>query len=76
MEINHQIKKLRIARGYTLAQFANLTGFTKGYLSKIERAKQPPPVSTLQVLSKALEKDLNEFFETSADMERRQEVII
>lgn len=70
MEINHQIKKLRIAKGYTLAQLANLTKFTKGYLSKIERARQPPPVSTLQVLSKVLEKDLSEFFETSADKEQ------
>lgn len=70
MQINRQIKKLRIAKGYTLAQLANLTGFTKGYLSKIERAKQPPPVSTLQVLSEVLEKDLSEFFEANADGEQ------
>jgi transcriptional regulator with XRE-family HTH domain len=70
MEINRQIKTSRIAKGYTLTQLANATGFTKGYLSKIERAKQPPPVSTLLVLSKALGKDLNEFFETRPEAEQ------
>lgn len=70
MEINPEIKKLRMAKGYTLAQLANLTNFTKGYLSKIERAKQPPPVSTLQVLSRVLEKDLSDFFETGAEQKQ------
>ena len=53
-ELGKRIKEYRIAKKVTLQELAKKTGFTKGYLSKIENTKKAPPVSTLIVLSKAL----------------------
>lgn len=38
----------------TLEILAQQTGFTKGYLSKVEKSKKAPPVSTLGILAKSL----------------------
>ncbi len=46
----------------TLLELAERTGFTKGYLSKVENTKKSPPVSTLIMLAKALETSLSEIF--------------
>jgi len=46
-EIGKRIKSLRAAKGFTLENLAKRTGFTKGYLSKVEKSKKAPPVSTL-----------------------------
>ena len=46
-EIGKRIKALRTEKGITLEQLAKQTGFTKGYLSKVEKSKKAPPVSTL-----------------------------
>jgi len=53
-EIGQRIKRLRIERGLSLVDVAGATGFTKGYLSKVENSKKAPPVSTLLRLAKAL----------------------
>jgi transcriptional regulator with XRE-family HTH domain len=53
-EIGRKIKRLRLDRGLNLQGVADVTGFTKGYLSKVENSKKAPPVSTLLVLAKAL----------------------
>jgi transcriptional regulator with XRE-family HTH domain len=46
-EIGRRIKALRAEKRITLEQLARQTGFTKGYLSKVEKSKKAPPVSTL-----------------------------
>jgi transcriptional regulator with XRE-family HTH domain len=68
MSINAKIKNLRVSRGYTLERLAELTGFTKGYLSKIERSTKTPPFATVQSISEALQADITELLdnETSA----------
>lgn len=48
------IKILRKSKGLTLQDVEDLTGLTKGYLSKIERSKKAPPYSTLDKLARAL----------------------
>lgn len=60
----NKIKKLRKLHGLSLDQLADMTGFTKGYLSKIERSETPPPFSTLQKLGEALDVDVNELLES------------
>jgi transcriptional regulator with XRE-family HTH domain len=55
--ITKNIKKLRKQKKITLQQLADLTGLTKGYLSKIERAKKAPPYSTLNKIAVALNVD-------------------
>lgn len=53
-QIGQCIKQLRIDRGLTISALAEKTGFSKGYLSKVENSKKSPPVSTLITLAKAM----------------------
>jgi transcriptional regulator with XRE-family HTH domain len=53
-EIGRRINALRTARGITLEQLARKTGFTKGYLSKVEKSEKAPPVSTLGTIARVL----------------------
>jgi transcriptional regulator with XRE-family HTH domain len=55
--ITRNIKDLRKQKKITLQELADLTGLTKGYLSKIERAKKAPPYSTLNKIAMALNVD-------------------
>jgi transcriptional regulator with XRE-family HTH domain len=52
-EIGKRIKALRGEKGITLELLAKQTGFTKGYLSKVEKSKKAPPVSTLGNIARA-----------------------
>jgi len=61
-ELGKRIKAYRMKKGLTLRKLEEKTGFTKGYLSKVENTKKAPPVSTLVVLAKALEVSLSEIF--------------
>jgi len=51
--IARNIHQLRKIRKITLDKLADLTGLTKGYLSKIERSKKAPPYSTLNKIAMA-----------------------
>lgn len=53
-EIGKRIKAFRAKKSITLEQLASQTGFTKGYLSKVEKSKKSPPVSTLGIIARAL----------------------
>ena len=53
-EIGKRIKAFRTERGITLEQLAKMTGFSKGYLSKVEKSDKAPPVSTLGTIGRAL----------------------
>ncbi|HDI60427.1 MAG TPA: XRE family transcriptional regulator [Desulfobacteraceae bacterium] len=64
--IGKQIKSLRTARNLTLEALAALTGYTKGYLSKVENSDRSPPVSTLIVIAKALGVTVSQIFEEEA----------
>jgi transcriptional regulator with XRE-family HTH domain len=52
--ISSNIKKIRQQKKMTLQELADLTGLTKGYLSKIERSEKAPPYSTLNRIAGAL----------------------
>ena len=66
-KISGQIRTLRKRQGLTLQTLAERTQLTKGYLSRIERAHQAPPVFTLQRIAQALGVDIGEFFEEPVD---------
>ena len=53
-EIGKRIKTFRINKGFTLENLASQTGYTKGYLSKVEKSEKSPPVSTLGIIARAL----------------------
>lgn len=53
-DIGKRIKAFRTQKRMTLEQLAVMTRFTKGYLSKVEKSKKSPPVSTLGIIARAL----------------------
>lgn len=61
-ELGQRIKKFRIRKRITLEELAKKAGITRGYLSKIERSKKAPPVSTLINIAEALNLTLTEIF--------------
>jgi transcriptional regulator with XRE-family HTH domain len=71
-QISGNIKTLRKRKKITLERLAELTGLTKGYLSKVERARRAPPYSTLNKIALALGVDaaffLGEGLQVSKDI--------
>jgi transcriptional regulator with XRE-family HTH domain len=61
-EVIKKVKYLRSEKGLSLSHLSNLTGFSKGYLSKIENGHHVPPFSTLQRIATALGVDLTYLF--------------
>lgn len=59
-EIGKRIREFRKRQGLGLQNLAEATGFTKGYLSKVEKSAKSPPVSTLIVIANALQVSLSE----------------
>jgi transcriptional regulator with XRE-family HTH domain len=70
--ITSNIKTLRKKRKITLEKLADMTGLTKGYLSKVERSRKAPPYSTLNRIAIALGVDaaflLGEGLQASKDI--------
>ncbi|WP_243767412.1 helix-turn-helix domain-containing protein [Paenibacillus agricola] len=54
MELGNKIKKLRTEQNRNLMDIANVCGFSKSLLSKIENGKTIPPISTLIKIADAL----------------------
>lgn len=67
--IARHLKELRAIRGATLESLAAQTGFTKGYLSKIENGRKLPPIGTLSRIASALNTDIAYFFQKDDDIE-------
>ena len=49
-----RLKALREQRGMTQEQLAERAGISRGYLARLETARQDPRLSTLERLAKAL----------------------
>jgi transcriptional regulator with XRE-family HTH domain len=62
LALQKTIRSLRHKRNLTLAEVAQLTGFTKSYLSMVERGKKSPPIATLSKIAHALSVDMSVFF--------------
>jgi transcriptional regulator with XRE-family HTH domain len=58
--IGARIGELRTRLGMTLEQLAAQTGFSKGYLSKIENSRKVPPIGSLSRIAAALRTDISE----------------
>ena len=54
-EIGKRIKKIRLSKKLTLQDVANKTGLSSGYLSKLEKSKKSPPISTLISIAAAFD---------------------
>ena len=54
-EIGKKIKACRHQMNFTLQELADKTGYSKGYLSKVEKSDKAPPVSTLSTIARELD---------------------
>jgi transcriptional regulator with XRE-family HTH domain len=63
IKLAQKIRRLRLEKTITLDRLARKTGFTKGYLSKLENAKKNPPIATLSKIAKALGIEITDFFD-------------
>jgi transcriptional regulator with XRE-family HTH domain len=61
-KIVERIKSFRIERGLTLNKLAEMTGFTKGYISRIEKSPKAPPISTIAKIARGLNVEITDFF--------------
>ena len=66
LQLGRRLCELRTARGFTQDRVAAETGFTKGYLSKIENSKVIPSIGTLVKIAHALQTDLADLFGAEA----------
>ncbi len=57
-QIAKNIKSIRLNKKMSQGTLAELCGFTKGYISRIEKSDKPPPFTTLDKIAKALLVDL------------------
>jgi transcriptional regulator with XRE-family HTH domain len=60
--IAERAREFRLHLGLTVGQLAELTGLSKGMLSKIENAQASPSLATLARLSEALQVPVTAFF--------------
>jgi transcriptional regulator with XRE-family HTH domain len=65
--IAKNIKSLRKNKGLTLQEIEEVTGLSKGYLSKIERSEKSPPYTTLNKIAKALGVDVSFLINANVD---------
>jgi len=53
-----RVKEWRDRRGLTQEQLAEKAGISRGYLARLETARQDPKLSTLEKIAKALKVDV------------------
>ena len=53
-EIGKKIREFRSRKNLTLQMLADKTGYSKGYLSKVEKSDKAPPVATLSTIAREL----------------------
>jgi transcriptional regulator with XRE-family HTH domain len=54
IEIGKRIREFRLKKHFTLQELADKSGYSKGYLSKVEKSVKAPPVATLSVIAREL----------------------
>jgi transcriptional regulator with XRE-family HTH domain len=74
--VGQHIAQLREERRMTLERLAQVTGFTKGYLSKIENDRKVPPIATLSRIAQALHTDIGSFFQSSPRAVAREVTVV
>ena len=52
--VGRNVRRVRLEKGLTQEQFADVSGFSQQYLSSLERGRRNPTVVTLYELAQAL----------------------
>jgi len=76
LQISTRIKQKRKDNKITLQQLAGIVGVTKGLISQIENNRTIPSLTVLLSIIKALNVDLNDFFENLDITENNEPLII
>lgn len=63
--IGWNLKRLRAERGVTQEDFANDSGFDRGYISGVERGVRNPSIDVLERIAKALDADVVELLDVT-----------
>ena len=63
IQLSQRLRNLRVARGYTLEQVSEMTGLTRGVLSKVENFRVTPSLATLTKIASAFGVSMSELFE-------------
>lgn len=71
-QIAKNIKKIRLDSKLSQERLAELSGLTKGYISKIEKSDKAPPFSTLNKIANALNVDVSDL--TAEDLELPEDI--
>jgi len=71
-QIAKNIRKIRLDSHLSQERLAELSGLTKGYISKIEKSDKAPPFSTLNKVANALNVDVGTL--TAEDLEPLQDI--
>ncbi|BDZ45620.1 transcription regulator [Naasia aerilata] len=61
--IGPKLRTTRIAQGLTIAQLAEATGLSKGFVSRLERDETSPSVATLRAVCQVLSLPIGSLFE-------------
>lgn len=70
------IRELRQKKNFTLEQLAKKTGFSKGYLSRIENSSTLPPFPTMQKIALALDEELTRFIKSKDNEQESKNIDI
>jgi len=62
-EVGKRIRKFRLKKNLTLQMLADRTGYSKGYLSKVEKSDKAPPVATLSTIARELDATVASFLD-------------
>ncbi len=66
-----RIRRLRLAKGWTLENLADVTGLSKSYLSQVENRAKNPPISTLTKIAFGLGIGIIDLIDGKQDDEHR-----
>lgn len=75
-QIAKNIKSIRLNKRMSQGTLADLCGFTKGYISRIEKSDKPPPFTTLDKIAKALNIDLTLLLSEESELPRDTKICI
>ena len=76
LQISNKLKEVRKNKGVTLQQIADNTGVTKSLVSQIENSRTIPSLPVMLGLIKALDIDLNVFFQDIISKPPSESVLI
>ena len=63
IQLSQRLRSFRVQRGYTLEQVSEMTGLTRGVLSKVENFRVTPSLATLSKMAQAFGITMSELFE-------------